>query len=223
MSDRRKLFAWLAAIGLCFALVLLAGCAVPQWRVFQKTVPADTAKPAAQIEGERRSAAYIALRSAPPVVDAPKAVADIHTVATGLAASLGEPEKAVTAADLASVVASLREANRAKEEQLERWKEFGRKYAGTPLENTGINLAGPAGLLGLVAVIAACIACPALGYLVLRLLPLLWGFFTRTTTAIGEFTSTHSGAGDELKDILSVRMDEAHKSLVRWKTGNLKT
>lgn len=201
------------------ACVILAGCALPQWRVFQKTVPTETGKPAAQIEGERRAASYIAKRSTPPVVDASQAVADIHAAATGLTASLGEPEKPVTVADLAAVVESLRAANRAKDAQLDRWKEFGRKYGGKPLEDTGINLAGPAGLLALAGIVAACIACPALGYILLRVLPLLYGFFSRTTEAIGEFTKENPDVADKLKARLSKRMDEAHKALVRRRTG----
>jgi hypothetical protein len=97
------------------------------------------------------------------------------------------------------------------------------RYGGTPLEDTGINLAGPAGLLGLIALIAACVAFPPIGLLLLRTLPVLWGYFSRTTQAIGEFTAAHPDAGEELKVNLSRRMDEAHKALVRHKTGAVKT
>ena len=211
ISRARYTLAALAA----FVVLAGAGCTLPQWRVFQKTVPSDTAKPAAQIEGERRAASYIAKRSAPPVANPGAAVADIHAAATGLTASLGEPAQPVTVADLAQVVESLRAANRAKDAQLDRWKEFGRKYAGKPLEETGINLAGPAGLLALAGIVAACIACPALGYILLRVLPILWGFFKAATAAVSDFTTTNPDAGANLKNVLSRKMDSAHKRLVR--------
>ena len=194
----------------------IAGCAFPEWRVGQKKVPAALAEvPAAQTEGQRAAAAYIAKRTAPPVLDAPAAVADVHAVAVPLAASLGAPAKAVELEDREAVVRSLAAGLRAKEEQLEKWKAFGRKYAGTPLEGTGIDLAGPAGLFGLFAVVAACVACPALGYAALRVLPVLWGFFRRTTDAIGEFAREHPDAGQELAVKLGDRMDAAHKRLVK--------
>jgi hypothetical protein len=188
-----------------------------QWRVFQTKVPANIEKPPAQAEGEKRGAAYIRARSAPPVGDPSQAVRDIYPAAEALAASLGEPAKPVAVEDKDAVIAALRAGNRAKDGQLDAWKAFGRKYAGLPLEGTGINLAGPVGLLGLVAVVAACIACPALGYAVLRVLPLLWGYFRRTTQAVNELAQSNPDAADKLKARLSSRLDLAHKKLVgRW-------
>lgn len=191
-------------------------CALPQWRVFEKKIdPKLSEKPAAQIEGERQAASYIVQRSAPPVANPASAVSDIHAVATGLSASLGEPARPVSVEDKDSIISGLRTGLRAKEEQLEKWKAFGRKYAGKEIEDTGINLAGPAGLLALAGVVAACVACPALGYLLLRVVPLLWGFFTRTTSTIAEYAAEHPAAGEQLKAKLSRKMDEAHKKLVR--------
>jgi hypothetical protein len=211
--------------GLFFALSLVAvllwaffvgGCQVAQWRVFQKKVDgADSVKPMAQVEGEKRAAAYIVARTTPPVVDPAKAVTDVNQVATGLSASLGQPEKPVTLADKDAVIATLTAGLKAKDAQLDKWRAFGRKYAGTPLEDTGINLAGPAGLLALVGVIAACVFIPGFGYVLLRLLPLLWGFFRRTTEAIGDFAKANPDAGKELAATLGDKMDKVHKRLVR--------
>lgn len=197
-------------------LLLCAGCALPQWRVFQAKVPTTQSdKPARQIEGEKQGAALIREITTPPVADPATAVQQAHAVAVDLSASLGEPAKPVHVEDQAAVIAALRSGLVAKERQLEQWKQFGRKYGGTPLEDTGINLAGPAGLAALVGLIALCIACPAVGYLVLRVLPLLWGFFRSTTTAIGEFIQSHPDAGENLKTTLSRKMDAAHKRLVK--------
>ncbi len=61
---------WLGAVG--FA-VLVAGwvafvCGCQPMRIFEKKVPvADSVAPAAQIEGQRQAAAYIAKRTAPPL------------------------------------------------------------------------------------------------------------------------------------------------------------
>lgn len=199
-------------------VLLTAACQLPQWRVFQAKIdPKLAEKPATQVEAERRAAKFIEQKSAALEPDAAKQVAAIHSVAVPLSSSLGEPAKSVapTLEDQSSVIAALRQGVLAEQKKAEQWRAFARKYAGKELEDTGVNLAGPAGLLALASIVAACIACPAFGYIVLRLLPVLWGFFTRTTAAVDEFTQSHSEAGEKLKQTLSRRMDEAHKALVR--------
>lgn len=198
-----------------FYVAALVGCGFANWRVLQKTVPATASEPPKQqVEGQRVAAAYIAQRTAPPVLDPPKAIEDVHEVATSLSASLGEPAKPVETKDKDAVIDALRVGLRSKEEQLAKWREFGRKYAGTPLEDTGVNLAGPAGIVGLVLVIAACIAFPPIGYALLRLLPLLWGFFKRTTEAIGDFARQNPEEGKVLAAELGDKLDKVHKKLV---------
>lgn len=213
------------------ALLTLCGCSLmPEWRVGQKRVPASIVeKPAAQIEGERKAAAYIDAITSPPVPDPASIVAKVHAVSGPLSASLGQPAKPVvivgtssplsdakandrTAAD---IVASLNAGLAAKEKQLDQWKAFGRKYAGTPLEGTGIDLAGPAGIAALAGIVALCIAFPAFGYIALRVIPLLWGFFRSTTSGIADFIGAHPRAAEDLKLSLSRKMDTAHKRLVK--------
>lgn len=219
----RGLF-FVAFLALVLGIVALsAGCALPQWRVFQAKVdPAAGQKPDAQVEGEKRAAAYLVARTTPPVVDPPAAVADAHQVASRLSASLGPPAEPVTASvdDRDSVIASLRAGLEAKEKQIDQWRAFARKYAGKPIEDTGINLAGPAGVLALAAVVAACIAFPVLGHLLLRVLPVLWGYFSRTTEAIHDFASARPDAAKELAAELSRKMDTAHKKLVRVRASS---
>lgn len=198
------------------SLCAVSSCALPQWRVFQKKIdPKVAEKPAAQIEAERRAAAYLRDVSAAPAPDTVAQVAQIHSVAMPLASSLGEPKSPVTPADQAAIIAELRAGKLAEQKKAEQWKAFAQKYAGQPLEDTGINLAGPAGLLALAGVVAACIACPAFGYMLLRMLPLLWGYFRRTTSAVSEFAAAHPAAGEQLKATLSRKMDTAHKTLVQ--------
>lgn len=213
----------IAAILLVGIVAAAVGCSLPNWRVFQKKVDGrDAEQPKEQTEGQRRAAAYIKAVTTPPVADPAKTVEDVHEVAAGLSASLGEPEHPVKAEDKDAVLKSLRAALQSKEEQLERWKAFGRRYAGTPLEDTGINLAGPAGLALLAGGIALCVAFPPVGYLLLRVLPILWGYFRRTTTAIGEFCRTEPDAGGKLAATLRAKMDEAHKRLVRKRAAKVR-
>ena len=196
-------------------LLLLCGCSLPQWRVFQKTVPTDTGPAPAVIESQRRAAALIVDLSASLSADPAKQVSDIHAVAVPLSVSLGEPLKRATVFQAPDVVASLRKSSLDAQAKAEKWREFARKHGGTPLEGTGVNLAGPAGLLGLIAVVAACVAFPPIGYVLLRALPVLWGFFRSTTSAISEFTTSNPDEGERLKLTLSRKMDAAHKRLVK--------
>lgn len=196
-------------------LLLLCGCSLPQWRVFQKTVPTDTGPAPAVIESQRRAAALIVDLSASLSADPAKQVSDIHAVAVPLSVSLGEPLKRATVFQAPDVVASLRKSSLDAQAKAEKWREFARKHGGTPLEGTGVNLAGQAGLLGLIAVVAACVAFPPIGYVLLRALPVLWGFFRSTTSAISEFTASNPDEGERLKLTLSRKMDAAHKRLVK--------
>ena len=196
-------------------LLLLCGCSLPQWRVFQKTVPTDTGPAPAVIESQRRAAALIVDLSASLSADPGKQVADIHAVAVPLSVSLGEPLKRATVFQAPDVVASLRKSSLDAQAKAEKWREFARKHGGAPIEGTGVNLAGPAGLLGLIAVVAACVAFPPIGYILLRALPVLWGFFRSTTSAISEFTTANPDEGERLKLTLSRKMDAAHKRLVK--------
>ena len=201
-------------IALCL-LALLCGCSLPQWRVGQKTVPVDAGPSMQAVESQRRAAALIVDLSASLSSDPGKQVADIHAVAVPLSVSLGEPLKRATVFQAPDVVTALRKSSLDAQAKADRWREFSRKYAGTALEDTGVNLAGPAGLLGLIGVVAACIAFPPIGYILLRALPVLWGFFRSTTSAISEFTTANPDEGERLKLTLSRKMDAAHKRLVR--------
>lgn len=213
----------MARLVMGFALFLPAGCSLAPWRVWQQKVPAaQSEKPPGQIEGERRGAAYIRLRSTPPVPDAARAIADIHPVAEALASSLGEPQHPPAVDDKAATIAALHVGLQAKDRQLEAWKAFGRKYGGMPIEGTGISLAGPAGLIGLIALIAACVAFPALGYLVLRVVPVLWGALRGTATAVEHFAAAVPHQAAVLESHLAQRHTPAQTRLFRRIRGAAK-
>jgi len=201
-------------IAVCLIL-LLCGCSLPNWRVFQKTVPTDAGPTPAVVEAQRQGAKFIERKSAAPEVNPTKQLAAIHAVAQPLSRSLGEPAKPIADDDTRRTIEGLERATIEAQAKADKWREFARKYAGTPLEGTGINLAGPTGFLALIAVIALCIAFPPVAYLLLRALPVLWGFFRSTTSAISEFTASNPDEGERLKLTLSRKMDAAHKRLVK--------
>lgn len=196
-------------------VALLAGCALmPEWRVFQAKVdPKLAEKPAEQVEAERRAAAFIRETSARPAADPVAQVATIHSVAVPLASSLGEPKVAATAADKDRIIAELRHGVLAEQRNAEQWKAFARKYASKPLEDTGINLAGPAGLLFLVGIVAACIFVPGFGYVLLRLLPVLWSALTRAVGLVEKVATEAPAAVAKFKSTLPQREDAARKAV----------
>lgn len=206
-------------LGSLFLSLTIVGCSMPKWQVFQKKIEAkDGQKPKIMVEAERRAAKFLAFKSRVVEPNPAKQIAEINAVAEPLSASLGEPQAPVTVTeDKDAVIADLRAGVLSQQKQADKWKAFALKYAGKPIEDTGINLAGPAGLLGLVAVVAACIAFPPIGYAMLRVIPLLWSFFRRTTSAVNELATSNPDAAEKLKDKLSRRFDNAHKKLVaRW-------
>jgi hypothetical protein len=208
---------------LAIMMLLVAGCALPQWRVFQKTVPQDTGPTPAVVEAQRAGAKFIERKSAAPEQNPTKQLAAIHAVATPLSRSLGEPSKPIEDGDTKATIAGLQRATLDAQAKATAWRDFSRKHGGAALEDTGINLAGPAGLLGLIGIVAACIAFPPIGYLLLRALPVLWGFFRSTTGAVAEFATSHPDAAVNLKATLSRKMDSAHKQLVRVRGVKLTT
>lgn len=195
----------------------MAGCVLPEYRVFQEKVDVrKVEKSSEELEAEKRAAAFIKVRTTPPVPDAPAAVRDVHQVATELSSSLGEPRVEVKLEDKEKILAELREALVEKDRKIEAWRNWARKYAGTPLEGTGIDLAGPAGLLAFAGVIAACILVPGFGYLVLRIVPALWGLVKRTAVGIESFAADHASEGELLKQgYLGRKMDTRDKKIIR--------
>jgi hypothetical protein len=211
-------------LSIAFLLAFTACSLLPQYRVFQKKVdPSLADKPKAQLEAERRAADFIETRSAASSPDPVKQLQEIHAVAADLSASLGEPQQAPGMADAQKIIRELRAGLLQEQKKADAWKAFAKKYANTPLENTGIDLVGPAGVLGLVGVVAACIACPAFGWVLLRLVPLLWGALKRMTAGIETFAREVPDAAEQLKvDYLARKMDSPDKRLVKRIKAKLK-
>ena len=205
-------------------LFFVGGCTLPQWRVFQKKIDPTLAEtPPEKVEAQRQAAAFIANESGTVGKEPAKQLATINAVAVPLSSSLGEPKKPATATGQREIIAALHRGIAEEQKRAEQWKEFAKKYAGRPIEDTGINLAGPAGLVGLIGVIGLCVAVPPVGYVLLRMLPILWGFFGRTTQAIQQFIESHPESAKDLQGTLSNKMDEAHKRIVRLRFNRKKT
>lgn len=204
----------LSTILLAFCLAMFAGCAAV--RVFQKKVPTNTEKPPVQVEAEKSAAELIQLITTPPVKNPEKVVGDVHEIATGLSNSLGKPEVPVKLEDQSRVIADLRNGLLAKDKQLEAWKAFGRKYAGKELEGTGVDLGPWLGTGGLIGVIALCIFVPGAGFVILRVVPVLWGMVRRMATGVEAFAVAMPAEGDKLKHaFLDRSMNEIDKTIVK--------
>jgi len=202
------------------ACLMLAGCSVPQWRIFQAKVPTETGRTDAQAEGEKRAAAYIEARSRPPVADPVEAVTDIHTVAAPLSASLGPPSRPITTDDREAVIAGLQKALAAKEAELEKWRAFARKHGGRTIEGTGINILPFVGTGGFIALIVLIVLFPPLGYLLVRVLPVLWSALRSIARGVETVAVKAPGAAKAVKSELSRVMDRSEKTAIRVaKTG----
>lgn len=196
-------------------VALLAGCGLPQWRVGQKTIDAKLAeKPAQQIESERQGAKFIELKSAKLEADPAQQVADIHSVAVPLSSSLGEPEKPVSIEDKDAVIKSLQAGIRAEQKKADAWKAFAKKYHGTQLEGTGVDLAPWGGGLGIVALIAACVLVPGFGTFVLFVIRRLRGTVQQVAQSVEEYGKENPEEAAKLKQYFSAKMDKAHKAII---------
>jgi len=198
------------------SLFALAGCALPQWRVFQKQIdPKLGEKSPQQVEAERQGASYLMQKSAVVEPDPANQIQQIHAVATPLSQSLGEPKKPVTIEDKDAVIKELRKGLLNAQKKDEQWQAFARKYAYSELEGTGYNLAGPAGIIGLAAIAAACIFIPGFLTFLLFVIRRMRSGIQQMAQAVEEYQIENPKAAAELKEHLSSTMDTAAKKLVK--------
>ena len=204
-------------LSLVLCVVMLSGCAVPQWRVFQKSVPAPVGKSEAQVESERQAADLIAKTVEEPV--------QLRPVAQTLSESLGKPLKPLDHTNIPTA------SNRAVsglesgilEVQRERAKqdEFLARYEGLQIENTGVNLFGGSVVLSMVAVVALCVLVPGFGTLVLFLIRRLRVGLQQTVEGIAQFSEDEPESAQRLKNHLRGRMDSGSKAVVNGFRRNL--
>lgn len=199
---------------LCAACLMLSGCAslLPEWRLFQKKVPAPIVKPASQVETERRTADYIAR-----TVEQPP---QLKGMARDLSESLGKPEHPI-AADATPDDAEERMARewqkalRKQQEQLDQLNALLAASEGKKIEDTGINVFGfSVGAAGL-ALVVLCVMFPPLATILWAIFKRVSGALHATAQGIANFVKDNPDAGEKLKDYLSKTQDAAHKQIIR--------
>jgi len=198
-------------IAVIIACLCLSGCAsmLPQWRLFQKKVPAPIVKPAAQIETERRTADYIARKIEKPEQLVPMAVQ--------LSESLGEPERPITDELDAAEVRMEKEWHKAllkSQEQLAELNALLAKTEGKKIEGTGFNAFGMSFGLGTLILIILLVAFPPLGAILWAVFKRISGALTSTADGISKFVKYNPDAGEKLKGYLAKTQDAAHKQII---------
>lgn len=142
------------------AFGFIPACGVlPQYRIGQKSVPPPVQKPPQQVEAERQAAEYLTHVDMDPK--------EAEDVADGLSESLGKPDKPLKTANKEEIKDSAAEALKVLnagmvklQKQIDAQNKFLTKYAGTKLEGTGFDLAGPGMFALIVGLIALGVLCP---------------------------------------------------------------
>jgi len=198
---------------LILACLLLSGCQslLPQWRLFQKKVPAPIVKPAAQIETERRTADYIAR-----TVETPP---QLKPMAADLSESLGRPEKPIpadTTADEAEarMRAEWQKALLKSQQQIDQLNALLAKSEGKKIEDTGINVFGFSVGGAALALIVLCVMFPPVATVLWAVFKRVSGALTSTASGISNFIRDNPDAGEKLKAALAKTQDAAHKQII---------
>lgn len=200
----------LRSLSLLFVL-MLAGCRLPQWRVFEANVPAPLVKEEKQVEAERSAADLVARTITEP--------RQMIAVAQKLSESLGAPEKQIDATDLnqardKALVLLLKGIQR-QQEQLDQLNAKLEKYEGKKIEGTGVNVFGFAVSLPVIGLIALCVLFPSVAGVLFWLLRKFKGALTATIKGIQDYKNDNPGASAAIVEKLDRAQDRSHKLLVR--------
>lgn len=189
--------------------LFLAGCQLPQWRVFQTKVPEPIVKGPRAVEVERQAADLLAKRIEKPV--------ELIPVAQQLSASLGRPEHPLegTTAELApETVKALEKELLHTQGQLDKLNKLLTKNEGKKVEGTGINVFGVSFGLGAVGLVVLCFMFPPIGLVLWSIFKRLSGALTSTAKGISNYISENPEAGEKLKGYLAKTQDAAHKAII---------
>jgi len=204
------------------ALLLLPGCAsvgLQSKRIFQAEVPPPVIK---KVEEDIKQASDYLART----VEQPQEAAE---VAITLSQRVGPPQAKQD--NPAAIQASLRKGNASHEKAQDKSNEWLEERQGTKLEGTGLSIWGAGGGIIIVAVIALCFLVPALIPLVIQIVQTIAGTSRAVLSqtvhnikdAVEEFNKDNPEAAEELKVILSKRMDAKNKAVIqKAKTNQLK-
>jgi hypothetical protein len=196
---------------LIIALIALTGCQVPQWRVFQKEIPAPVSKSDDQVEYERQAADLIAQR-----IEEPKA---LRPTAVALSTSLGKPKNPIEVPDIevAADRATARVTEGILDMQRQRYKqdEFLSRYQGLEIENTGVNLFGGSVVLSMAAVVALCVFVPGFGSLILFMIRRIRHATHQVVQGVQEYEKAEPEKYADLQEYLRGKMDLGSKSVIK--------
>ena len=199
-------------------LILGAGCSsvgLQSKRIFQDTVAAPVVKEVT--EDIRQAADYLSKSVEEPT--------EARGVAIDLSQRVGPPERPINAAN--DVSAALTKGNRSHEDDLADLMAWLDKREGTALEGTGLSLWGAGGFVVVLLIVVACVLVPALIPLVIQLVQAIAGTsraVLRQTgaamvSAISEWEVENPTEAEELKALLSRKMDTKSKTIVKKLKG----
>lgn len=194
-------------------LLLSTGCTslMPQWRLFQKKVPAPIVKAPEQIETERQTADYIAR-----TVEQPP---QLRPMAAKLSESLGRPKKPIATdmtADEADerMMASWQKVLLQSQQQITELNALLAKSEGKKIEGTGVNMFGFSMGGATIALIVICVMFPPVAVILWTIFKRVSGALTTTAAGIARYVKEHPEAGEELKDTLEKTQDKVHKQVI---------
>ena len=202
-------------------LILGAGCSsvgLQSKRIFQDNVAAPVVKEVT--EDIRQAADYLSKSVEEPT--------EARGVAIDLSQRVGPPERPILAAN--DVSAALTKGNRAHENDLSDLMAWLDKREGTALEGTGLSVWGAGGFVVVLLIVVGCVLVPALIPLVIQLVQAIAGTsraVLRQTgaamvSAISEWETANPDEAEELKSILSRKMDTKSKTVIqKIKAGQL--
>ena len=202
-------------------LILGAGCSsvgLQSKRIFQDNVAAPVVKEVT--EDIRQAADYLSKSVEEPT--------EARGVAIDLSQRVGSPERPIDAAN--DVSAALTKGNRAHQNDLADLMTWLDKREGTALEGTGLSVWGTGGFVVVLLIVVACVLMPALIPLVIQLVQTIAGTSRAVlkqtgaamVSAISEWETENPTEAEELKEIMSRKMDTKSKTIVKkLKDGQL--
>jgi hypothetical protein len=197
---------------LILAGTMLSGCStIESKRVFQRKVVEPVVKEVT--EDIKQGVDYLAKNVEEPV--------EAKTVAIDLAQRVGAPEKPLSAPT--DVSKAITKGSVKYDKDVKKVMDWNGKWQGTALEGTGLSILGAGGFLIALIAVGLCILIPALIPLVFQLVQIIAGtsraVLRQTATsmhsAIKDFEKENPDAAEELKHILSKKMDLKDKSIIK--------
>jgi hypothetical protein len=197
---------------LLLSLMVMSGCGTMESkRIFQRKVVEPVVKEVT--EDIKQGVDYLAKNVEEP--------AEAKVVAIDLAQRVGAPEKPLS--DPVEVSKAVTKGSVQYDRDVKEAMDWLKKNQGTKLEGTGLSILGTGGFVIVIAIVLLCVFVPVLSPLILNLIQIVAGtsraVLKQTTTsihsAIKEFNEKNPKAAEELKGILSRKMDLKSKTIIK--------